>query len=516
MNRRVIFSKRLVIINSASSLATRLASITVLIWVQQFLLKRVSVEEYSLLPVVASLMIFAPLFTLVLTGGIRRYVLVAFAENDEGQVTRIVSSMFPLLCFGSLLFLCIGGILAWQIDGVLRIDPEFVDDAQIMLALLLLLEAIRLPMQAFSSGLYVQQRFVLENLIKIACECGRLALLFALLLGFKVSVISVVVAAVVAGMFEVVALLIVSRRILPSQRFEASSFDWSIVRDLTRFGRWSSLYGFVGMIRKSADAIILNRLSTPLDVACFHLGALVPNRLEVIVNQSFLGPLSPVIVGLYVDGQSEKLKNSYLRLGRYAMWGVLIIIAPFLVHYEQIIRLYVGETYLSAGTVLILLLACYPIVYGNILHTSLANAQIRMRSLALRESISAGANLSLTLLLVGYYQLGAVGAAIATFIVYGLGSILLFWPLGKGMAGATWREVWREILFPGIVPFLTVLAIMKLLALLYPALTWVAILFHAWLGVSLYLVILWFVAKDVDRSQLQQGLSSLVAYVRSR
>ena len=107
------------------------------------------------------------------------------------------------------------------------------------------------------------------------------------------------------------------------------------------------------------------------------------------MNQSFLGSVSPIVVGLHAEKQDEKLKNAYLRLGRFAMWGLLLVVAPFLVHYEQIVTLYVGKTYLSAGTVLFLLLACYPIVYGNILHTSLANAKIRIRSLAIRESASA-------------------------------------------------------------------------------------------------------------------------------
>ena len=137
------------------------------------------------------------------------------------------------------------------------------------------------------------------------------------------------------------------------------------------------------------------------------------------MNQSLLGSVSPVVVGLNAEKQNERLKNLYLRLGRFAMWGVLLVIAPFLVHYEQIVTLYVGDTFLSAGTVMFLLLACYPLIYGNVLHTSLANAKIQMRSLAMRETASAVVNLALTLVLVGYYQMGAIGAASATFIVYG-------------------------------------------------------------------------------------------------
>jgi len=402
--------------------------------------------------------------------------------------------------------------LAWHIDVILRIEPKYIDDARFMLILVILLEALRVPMQAFSSGLYVKQRFVLENLIKIISEIFRMILLFTLLLGINVSVISVVVATVVAGAVEIVALFIVSRRLMPSLRYDRSQFYWPIVKELTKFGGWSSLYGFSGMIRKSADPIILNRFSTSLDVACFHLGALVPNRLEVMVKQSFVGSVSPVIVGLNADHQEAKLKRIYLRLGRFAMWGILIVIAPFWVHFEQIVTLYVGETYFSAGMVLFLLLATYPIIYGNILHTSLANAKIRMRSLAIRETVSAVVNLLLTLLLVGYYQMGAIGAATATFIVYGLGSILLFWPFGKGMVDATWTEIWDDILFPGIMPFFGAVLVMMLCVMFYPVDTWGGLAINAMLGICAYVFIIWLVAKEIDKSQFIDIVFKLIPF----
>ncbi|MES9903805.1 MAG: polysaccharide biosynthesis C-terminal domain-containing protein, partial [Sedimenticola sp.] len=499
-----------ILINSVSSLVTRLLSVTVLIWVQQYLLKRISVEEYSLLPVIYSLIIFLPLLTLILTSGVKRYVLEAYANNEDERIAVIVSTMFPLFCLGGGFLFLIGITLAWQIDAVLRIDPEYIDDARIMLILIISLEALRVPVEAFSSGLYVKQRFVLQNVIKIASESVRMALLFTLLLGFSVSVISVVVATVVAGLMEIILLFVVSRRLLPSQRFDQSLFEWSIVKELTNFGGWSSLYGLAGMIRKAADPIILNHLSTPLDVTCFHLGSLVPIRLEVIVNQSFIGSVSPVVVGLHADKQDKKLKTIYLRLGRYAMWGVLLVIAPFLAYYEQIVTLYVGKDYLSAGTVMFLLLACYPVIYGNILYTSLANAKIRMRSLAIREAVSAVVNLMLTLLLVGHFQMGAVGAATATFIVYGLGSILLFWPFGKGMVDATWREVWTDILLPGIMPFATAVVVMLLLASYYSVTSWIALVVNSVLGSIIYFVVLWFMAKEIDKSQFREVLLNLV------
>lgn len=87
---RVEISKKLVLINSASSLVTRMLSISVLIWLQQYLLKRITPEEYSLLPVLYSVMMFAPLVTTVLTAGLGRYIVEANTKEygERGALMR--------------------------------------------------------------------------------------------------------------------------------------------------------------------------------------------------------------------------------------------------------------------------------------------------------------------------------------------------------------------------------------------------------------------------------------------
>jgi len=457
-------------------------------------------------------MMFAPFAIMILTSGLKRYVLEAYANNNDQRITQIVSTMFPLLCIAGFCLFLTGLILALYIDQVFRIAPDFVGDARVMLILLMFSSAVRLSMEAYGSGLFVRQRFVLQNIIDLSTECIRLSLLLFLLLGINTSVVWVVVASVVADLINTAGITLFSLRLVPSQRFRRGQFNWSIARELASFGGWSSLCGFAGMIRKAADPIILNRLATPLDVTCFHLGAIVPNRLEIIINNSFTNSVAPVVIGMHAQKKEEKLKSTYLRMGRLALWGFLLVVAPLVVYHENIVRLYVGDTYLAAGTVMLLLLGWYPIFYGNVLHTELAKAQIRMRSLAIRDVISASCNLMLTVILVGYYQMGAIGAAAATFVTHGLGSMLLLWPFGMRMVGAAWSEVRQDILLPGLAPFLIAMVTMEGTAVVFPVQSWLILGLNVAIGSCVYLVIVWFVMKEVDKRQFQE----FVRYIRER
>jgi hypothetical protein len=138
MANRVEISKRLIFINSLAGIALDVANLGVLVWLYRHLLHRISQEEFALYPVVASVTAFLPLLTVVLSSGLGRYTLVAYAKGDERRVTQIVSTMFPLHLALGVLVLVTGGIFAWHIDQVLTIPPARVADARLMMLLTVL------------------------------------------------------------------------------------------------------------------------------------------------------------------------------------------------------------------------------------------------------------------------------------------------------------------------------------------------------------------------------------------
>ncbi len=511
MSEDFTVSKRVVFINTLSSLIVRVISIVVLIWVQQFLLKYISVEEYSILPVVMSLLVFFPLMTAVFTTGIKRYVMVSFVEKDSAKISEVVSSIFPVLLLVSFVLFVLGYIFSINIQYIINVDEKYIEHAQFMFMLLIFSEAFRLPFEAFSSGLYVKQRFVLSNMIMILSEIVRFSLLFIILFGFYVSIKAVVISTVVGNVFQAGLMLYFSMRLLPEQKFDFRKINFSMIRQLSNFGGWSSIHGVAGMIRKTSDAFILNRLSTPLDVTSFHLGSLIPNRLEVIINQSFLGSVSPAIVGLNAQQQHDKLKNTYLKIGRYSLWGVLSLLPVFIIFHEPIVINYVGSQFLSAGIVLVLLLMCFPIYYGNILYKTLADAKNRMKSLAIRELVSTTLNVSLTIFLVGYYDLGAIGSALATFIVFGVGGFIIYWPLGMELSGVSWREAWHEIIFPGLSPFILTLLFLFVVYKVVDIASWFDIFIAGAIGgLIVYLPSVWFFANASDQQVIRSIIEKIL------
>jgi len=512
MTTSVQISKRLALVNSASSVIARAINIVVLVWLYQYLLRRIDPDEYSLYPVVMSVMMLVPLLTTLFVSGIGRYVVEAYAKGDTRGVTQIVSTISPILLALSIVLLIPGWLFAWYIDRVLTVAPAYLSDARLMMGLLLSLAAVRLLLTPYTLGLYVRQRFVLSNLLVLGCEVFRIALLFVLLFGVEVRVLWVVVSSVAAETLRTALSLIISRRLIPELRFNAAEIRWGKAKDLMAFGGWSFVLQIADKIRANADVLILNKLGTALDVANFHLGSSLFRHIQV-TSYLVRAPLQPQLTAMHATGAASRLRGAYLRGGRYALWASLFLALPLIVYRREIVTLYVGEKYLNSTTVLALLMATLPIAYGNVMLPHIARAKAQIRTWAICAIIIHSTNLALTLYLVGVRKMGAVGSALGTLTVYVVFEPLLYWPLGLRIAGVDWRTWFRETLLPGFLPGLTAAPVWLILQAVIRPQSWLSVALCGVAGSAFFVFsLLRFSLQERDR----QDLRSLMKSVRAR
>ena len=237
----MIVSQRLVAINAASSVGARLLNVTVLLWMYQYLLTRISPEEFAVYAVLMAVMGFAPLFFSVFTGGVSRYIVEAYALGQPRRVAEITSSILPLLGAASATFLMAGLVVAAFIEDVLKIAPGMVDTARLMLCLLVANYALQILTLPFTTGFHVRQRFVELNMLGILRDLLRIILLVTLLVGIGPSVLWVVVASVISDQAYLAATVYRSLQLVPEVRFKAKLFRWETGRKLISFGLWTTL-----------------------------------------------------------------------------------------------------------------------------------------------------------------------------------------------------------------------------------------------------------------------------------
>lgn len=444
-------SKRLLIANSLSSTAAQALQFSVLVWLHQHLLRRISPDEYVLLPLVMGIISFIPLFTGILTTGLGRYLVDAYARGDEERMSGIVSTMVPLLLVAALLLLLLGAAIAWRIDGILAIPPALIWDARLMILLLVLSLAIQLPCAPMGVGLYVRQMFVMSSLVITISEIVKSTVLLVLLLLVSTRVLWVALAMAVAQMTALTINMLLSLRALPSLRFRWNGVDWGIFRAITGFGGWNFLLGVSSRVREYAVPLILNHLGTAADVAAFHVGGMPRRQIDQWFDVA-TRPVYPIITGMNAVGAGERLQNAYLRGGRVGLWIILLVALPAMIFARRIIDLYVGSAYADTAGVLIFTLACYVLSAGGWMTWGVANARAQMRRLSMWICLTQLVGVTVVLGAAVWLRLGAIGAAMVTFVVNALSVTCVSLPIGLRLAEVSFESWIRKTLVPGVAP----------------------------------------------------------------
>jgi O-antigen/teichoic acid export membrane protein len=206
---------------------------------------------------------------------------------------------------------------------------------------------------------------------------------------------------------------------------------------------------------------------------------------------------------MHALGATDRIRSVYLRGGRIVLWITLLMALPAALYAEPIILRYVGEDFIEAAVIMILMLATLPITGGVWMIWQVSNATGRVRGPSLYVL-----GTQVGIMVMAYYAVrilgwGAIGAALAAFTVSAVPEFLVLWPLGLRQSGATFGEWVRETLIPGLTPGILASVVWSGLAILVQPESWTALGLCTLAGMLCYVIVLLAVCLEpTDREDL--------------
>ena len=503
MRERLNISKRLLAVNSTSSLLAWGLKTALLFGLQRYLLRRVSVEEYSLFPVMASILMFVELVRPLLVGGISRFIVDADVRGDARRVTQIASTMFIVQASASLALVGMGFVLTRYIDRLLEIDPRFVRDARLMLGLMVVSFAFRLSTTALESGLFARQRFVLMNSLELGSVVLRIGLIVVLFTVADVRVLWVTVAAESANVAVHLVQVVISRRLIPALRIRWGEVEWREVRPLMNYSFWAFLQMASYRTAMSLDPLILNRLAGPLEVTVFHIGTLFKRQIGALL-QHLTAPIVPSLIGLNAMDEHDRMRNAYYRYGRYFIWANVMFALPLVIYRRELISLYVGPDFMTSATVMAILFVATFVCLGNDALPKMAIALGRMRAMALASVAMQAVNIGLTLYLVGVLRLGAIGSALGSAITAVTLEPLVELLIARRLLGIRVDHWLRRTVLPGFFPAVGGSIVWLAIRRLDSPDSWLKLFLYSAAGGLIYIALVLLTFRKTERDRLER------------
>jgi membrane protein EpsK len=249
--------------NLAANLAQFFLSLVVGVFYTPFVISRMGVEVYGLIPLANSVTNYLGVLTTAISASVGRYVTMDYARGDIPAANRVFNTFFFVgLVLTSLL--AVGGIVAIPYaSGWFRLPAgqreAFIRLLTVVLAALL----IGMLSSCFDAAIWVRQRFDLRSVIDTVSLAVRTGLVVVLFMFAGARLDWVTLGIIAASLVMFAGNWLVWRRLTPDLRISPAAFDWQRLPEFAGTSRWLLLNQAGVLLAMHVDLVLVNKFVGP-------------------------------------------------------------------------------------------------------------------------------------------------------------------------------------------------------------------------------------------------------------
>ncbi len=326
-----------------------------------FIIKSFGDAEYGLYMLIGALVGYISVLDFGLNNAIVRFVAKYRAEKDKKGEENFLAITLWIYGIISLAICLVGFVLYFNLEGVFSrsLTVEELGKAKIMYVILIFNMAITLPGGAFTAVCSGYEHFVFPRTINIIRYVVRSAMVVGLLLAGGDAIGLVLLD---TGM-NILVILFNGYYVLSKLKvkFKFHKFHLPLVKEIFSYSIWIFIFALVGQFQWKAGQIILGTLTNTTLVAVYAVG---------IMLGTYYGAFSTAISGVFLPRAAKmivekvtglELTLMMIKIGRMSLMVLLLILGIFILFGKQFIVLWVGENYLDAWSVALIIMIAYTI-----------------------------------------------------------------------------------------------------------------------------------------------------------
>lgn len=387
-------------------------------------LKLVGQSEYGLYSLVASIMAYFSVLDMGFGNATIRFISRAKARDNKIEEEKINSLFLLLYSIISFIAIIIGALLIINISkffsGSLT-DIE-INKAKILIGISLFTLAVSFPLSVFDSYIMANEKFIfikILNLLKIILI--PLTTIPILLLGYK-SIAMVLITSFYTILIHIINMIYCLKKLNMKFSWKKNRLDKSLLKEIIYYSFFIFLNIIVDNIYNNTDQIIIGATIGTVAVSVYAVAIKITS-----MNQSFSTSISslffPKIAKLAEEKNINKLSELFTKVSRIQLYIMLLILSGFIIFGKQFIILWVGEEYLDAYYIILLLISPSIIPLTQNIGISVLQALNKHSFRSIVYIFIAIMNIIISIPLVKLY--GGIGAALGTCVATMTGQIII-------------------------------------------------------------------------------------------
>lgn len=412
-------------------------------------------SEYGLYKLASSAASYLSLASFGIGAAVSRYIIKAGVEQGKEAEENMFGLFHIIFQIIALLTLVIGIALAFgiQIFYSDSLTAQELFRMRILIIILTVNTAVGFSYTSYSTVVSSHEKFVFLQGVNIISTCAAPCLnLVVLFLGYK-SIGMTVSSLALTVLVRILYVFYVRRKLDLRPRY--ANMPTHLIKEILRFSFWVFIANIVSQLYNATDTMIIGAVPAlaTVGVAVYNVGATFNNIVFSLANATS-GVFTPRANRLVFEGASpEEQTDLVIRIGRLQCLVITLVCSGFVAFGRPFIVWYVGEEYLEAYWVAVLMMipSCVPLVQSVALSITQAKNMHRFRSLV--YLFIAILNVAGTYLMVTNF--GIIGAAAVTGAanIIGQGFIMnwYYWKRVKINIPRFWKEILKIVWIPALM-----------------------------------------------------------------
>ena len=471
------------------------------------LLKHLGQSEYGLYALVASVIGYLSVLDMGFGNAMIRYVSRSKANPEKYNENKINGMFLFLYMIIGVVSFIIGSILIMNVSSIFKaLTPLEISKARIIMIILVTTVSISFPLSIFDSYVISCEKFKyarILHLIKILAV--PLTMLPLLLLGYK-AITMVIVTSFYSLAFHAITVYYCLKKLKMKISFNFKNIDKVFLKEIFVYSFFIFLNIVVDNIYTNTDQVILGNVAGTIAISIYAVGAKIST-----INTNF----STTISGLFFprinktleqeDGD-KKVSDLFIKVSRIQLYIMTLIMFGFIVFGKRFIVLWVGEEYISAFYIILLLIIPAIIPLTQNIGISILQAKNKHKFRSVVYICIAILNILISIPLARKY--GGVGAAIGTMIANIIGQITImnfyYWKVIKIDIPTYWKRFITFVTPLGIIS-LAIAYLIKDIKFTFPTLGAAALLYTL-----LYLIYAYFFMNEEEKTYVNKLKNKLL------
>ena len=437
--------RRAVLRNAASSYGARgLLAISTLL-LTPYLFRTLGAGGFGTWSVMFTLATVFSLLELGFANGVTKLIAELRARGDRRALNATMGTSVSLMAVLGVGAFGLAAASAFLLDGLAAEGDA--DEFRTGMLILGVIMPLRFAGTAYGTALIGYGRYDRYNWGQLVLAGGfPLAAVLVVEAGAGITGIATAYAAALLGEAVVAAWLL--RRTDPALALRPRLADAATRRGLARLGSFTLLADAMVFVGARMDTVLIAALRNAAAAAPYAAALKLQSALQALALP-FVNLLMPMVSELWARGEAAEVARRLALTTRVAMQVTTPVALALALFSEDLVGLWLGEEAVPTTATIVVLLVATQVVTLTALPAEKALIGVgRVGVIGALEVVEGIVNVALTIVLVSAH--GAVGAAVATLVAYGVLA-----PVRLPLAARAIRMPLGDLVSRGVIPALT-------------------------------------------------------------